>query len=160
MATSGGDNNGFETTPANAYQNGGLYAEDYDSGTSSSTSCTAASKDKHLFYNYNVTVPNGSTINGIEVRLDTWSDSAAGTPKLCVQLSWNGGSSWTTAKSTANLGTAETSYILGSPTDTWGHTWNSSELNNSNFQIRIIATSSTKNRDFFLDWVAVQIHYQ
>jgi PKD repeat protein len=55
------------------------------------TSCTGSGKDKHLFYNYAFSIPAVAMINGIEVRLDAKVDSTLASPKLCVQLSWNGG---------------------------------------------------------------------
>ena len=38
-------------------------------------------------------LPGGATVKGIEVRLDAFVDSVgSNAPKMCVQLSWNGGS--------------------------------------------------------------------
>lgn len=68
-------------------------------------------------------IPAGAAIKGIDFRLDAKVDSTSGSPKLCVQLSWNGGASWTSAKSTATLATTESTRALGSATDTWGRTW-------------------------------------
>ena len=69
-ANSGGDGNGFESSPANAHTDDALSAVDNNSGTGSSTSCTSTSKDKHRFFNYGLTFPTGVSIRGIEVRLD------------------------------------------------------------------------------------------
>jgi hypothetical protein len=91
-AQAGGDGNGYQTNPTNAYLDDGLFAVDTNSGTGTSSSCTNSSKDKHRFYNYGINIP-GTTILGIEVRLDARVDATGGSPKLCVQLSWNGGSS-------------------------------------------------------------------
>jgi hypothetical protein len=77
-----------------------------------------------------------------------------------VQLSWDGGTTWTTAKSTATLSTTEATYTLGSTSDTWGRTWTSSNFSNTNFRIRIIDVASNTSRDFFLDYAAVNITYQ
>src|ERR1051325_6026999 len=66
----GGHGDGFETTPTNAFADGGGVAFDLDSGTVGSLVCTDPARDKHDFYNYALGVPSGSTINGIEVRLD------------------------------------------------------------------------------------------
>lgn len=159
MAQTGGDNNGYQTNPANAYTNDGLFAVDTNSGTNKNTSCTATTKDKHGYYNYNLAVPGGATIDGIEVRLDAKADSAAGNPVLCVQLSWNGGLSWTTAQTTPILGTTEATYTLGGSSNNWGHTWNSNEFSNANFRVRVIMVAANTARDFSLDWVAVNVFY-
>lgn len=160
VTSSAGDNNGYQTNPANAYADDGVYAVDTNSGSGTSTSCTSTAKDKHLYYNYAFAVPAGSTINGIEVRLNGKVDSTAGSPKWCIQLSWNGGASWTTAKSTSTLTTAEASYTLGSATDTWGRAWAAGDFSDANLRLRIIMVAGSTLRDFSLDWLAVQVHYQ
>src|SRR5207247_2141049 len=105
-ADSGGDGNGFETSPSNAYSADGVYAADNNSGSGTSTSCTSSQKDRHRFYNYGFSVATGATIKGLEVRLDARADSTSGSPKMCVQLSGDGGATWTAAKSTETLGTS------------------------------------------------------
>jgi hypothetical protein len=134
-----------------------LNAVDNNSGSGTSTSCTSTAKDKHRFFNYGFSIPTGATIAGIEVRLDARADNTAGAPKMCVQLSWDGGTTWTAAKSTATLGTSMSTFTLGSPTDTWGRTWSSANLADANFRVRVIDVSSSTSRDFFLDWVAVRV---
>jgi hypothetical protein len=162
--SSAGDNNGFESNPTNAYADGGGVAQDVNSGSNTNSSCTANSKDKHDFFNYNITLPGGVTVKGIEVRLDAFVDAVGGNaPKMCVQLSWNGGANWTTAKQTPTLTTNEATYILGSAADTWGRSWTTANLSNTNFRVRVIAVasgSSATNRDFSLDWGAVRVTYQ
>ncbi len=158
--TSGsGDNNGYEVNPGNAFADDGLYAVDNNSGTGTSTSCTSTAKDKHRFYNYDFGIPDGATIQGIEVLLNARVDSTTGSPKICVQLSWDGGVTWTTAKSSATLSTSETTYILGGVTDTWGRTWASGDFSDANFRVRLADVSNSTSRDFSLDRVAVRVRY-
>ena len=161
VASGAGDNNGFQTTPSNAYGFAdGLFAVDPNSGTNTNTSCTNAGKDKHNYYNYNFIVPSGVAIRGIEVRLRARVDSAANSPSMCVQLSWSGGASWTTALSTTTLSTVTTTYILGGATNTWARTWTVGDFSNANFRVRIIDVASSTARAFSLDGVAVQVTYQ
>jgi hypothetical protein len=160
VAHSGGDGNGFETDPTNAYTDNGSSAVDFNSGTTTNTSCANAGKDSHRFYDYNFSLPGGSTITGIEVRLDAKVESAAGSPKMCVLLSWDGGATWTIAKSTVTLGTAEATYILGSQADTWGRTWSTADFSSSNFRVRVVNVARVTERDFLLDWIAVRVYYQ
>jgi hypothetical protein len=160
VTSSAGDKNGFESNPANAHADDGLFAVDNNSGTGTGTSCTGSGKDKHLFYGYNFSIPAGATIKGIEVRLDAKVDLTSGSPKLCVQLSWNGGSSWTSAKRTSGLTTSEATYVLGSPSDLWGRSWTAENFGNTSFRARVISVASNTSRDFSLDWVAVRVTYQ
>ena len=56
-ATTGGDNNGFETNPANAYTD----------GAGNATNSNGAG-DRHIYYGYNFSgIPSGDIIDGIEV---------------------------------------------------------------------------------------------
>jgi hypothetical protein len=160
VTVNAGDNNGFQTTSANAYANDGLFAVDTNSGTGTGTSCTGSGKDKHTYYNYGVNLPSGASIKGIEVRLDARVDATAGNPRMCVQLSWDGGTTWTAAKTTASLTTAEATYVLGGAADTWGRAWTVANLSDTSLRTRIINIASNTNRDFSLDWAAVQVTYQ
>jgi len=162
QTSSAGDNNGFEIGSLNAQTDGGGAAQDVNSGTNSNSSCTDKSKDKHRFYDFNINLPGGATVKGIEVRLDAFADSTSSAPKMCVQLSWDGGTTWTTAKQTPTLTTSEATYILGSPVDTWGRTWTAANFLNSNFRVRVIdiaSSSGATSRDFSLDWIVVRLSY-
>lgn len=159
--TSGsGDNNGYETTPANAYFDDAAVAIDLNSGTGTNTSCTNNKKDRHLFYNYNFSIPTSAVIQGIEVRLDARADSTVGSPKICIQISWDGGATWTAAKSTTTLAATEATYVLGSPSDLWGRSWSLTNFTNTSFRIRVTDVASDTARDFYLDYIAVNVTYQ
>ena len=159
VTSSSGDNDGFETNPTYGFGDSTLYAEDNNSGTNTSTSCTDSGKDRHLYYDYGFSVLSGSTIDGIEVRLDAWADSTSGSPFMCVELSWDGGTSWTAAKTTATLGTSQQTFVLGSASDTWGRTWSPTEFADANLRVRITNVASSTSRDFRLDWVPVRLTY-
>lgn len=156
---SGGDGNGFDSNPTRAYSDNNSFAVDTNSGNGAGTNCTGSDKDKHRFYNYGFSLPTGANINGIEVRLDAKVDSVAGGPSMCVQLSWNGGTTWTAAKQTTNLTTGEVSYTLGGASDNWGRTWSDTELSNTNFRLRVIDVATDITRDFSLDWAGVKVYY-
>jgi len=156
--TSTGDGNGFEVSPSNA--DDGVFAVDINSGNRSSRSCTSSRRDRHDFYDYGLSVPGGSLITGIEVRLDALVDKTSRNPTLCVQLSWDGGNTWTTAQQTPDLTTSEATYLLGGSVDTWGRTWTEGDLSDANFRLRVGTTARSRQRDFSLDWVAVQVHHR
>jgi hypothetical protein len=145
---------------ANAYADDAVFAVDTNSGTNTNTSCTNSGKDKHSYATYNINLPASAVIQGIQVRLDARADSASGAPKICVQLSWDNGATWTAAKSTTNLSATEARYTLGSSSDTWGRAWTPTNLSNSTFRVRVINVSSSTSRDFFLDTVAVNVTYR
>jgi hypothetical protein len=155
---SGGDGNGYELGPANARTVDGIFATDANSGTGTSTSCTNSGKDRHRFLDFGITIPDGSAIAGIEVRLDARADSTSGSPRICVQLSSDGGATWTAAKATGTLGTGPRTFVLGSTTDTWGRTWTAANLTDANFRVRVVNVAGSTSRDFFLDGIAVRPH--
>jgi hypothetical protein len=160
QTSSAGDNNGYQSGPANAYANDSSVAADTNSGTNTSTSCTSTGKDQHRYHNYNFNIPATALIQGIQVRLDARADATNGSPKICLQLSWNGGTTWTTARPTTTLSTTETTYTLGSISDTWGRTWTPDNFSNANFRLRVIDVSGNTSRDFFLDYLAVNVTYR
>lgn len=155
---SGGDGNGFQSNPVNAFADDAAVATDTNSGNGTSTSCTNSRKDRHQFYDFGFAMPDGAAIAGLEVRLDARADSTAGSPRMCVQLSWDGGRTWTAPKATGTLGTNLATFTLGGATDTWGRAWSAADLTNANFRLRVINVAGSTSRDFILDWVAVQPH--
>jgi len=147
-ADTGGDGDGFEVSPANAFADDASFASNVD-----------GSGDQHRYYGYGITIPAGRTIFGIEVRLDWWLATTNDDNLLAVELSWDGGSSWTTAKSDLVESASERTVVLGSSGDTWGRTWSTDELANGNFLVRITAVS-TGVQAFHLDWAAVNVYYE
>jgi subtilisin family serine protease len=156
-----GDNNGFQTNPGNAYTSNNAHAVDTDSGASTSSAYTDAGKDRHLFYNYSFGLPSGATVLGIEVRLEAKVDNTSGAPAMYVQLSWDGGGSWTAAKATATLKKSDTVYTLGSASDLWGRpAWTDLDFSNTSFRVRVTNVATNTSRDFSLDQIAVRVTYR
>jgi hypothetical protein len=161
VAVATGDLNGFEVTPDLACADGSGNAVDMDSGTTTSTSCSDAGKDRHIFHDYNVNIPAGATIEGISVRLDAWVDSSSGTRRLCAELSSDGGLTWTAPLQTSNLSTSpSSSQTLGSNSELWGRSWTPADFANGNFRLRLTSVGSSNSRDFRLDWASIDVHYQ
>lgn len=154
----GGDANGFEVDRPNMFADDGLFAASMDTGTNTSITCNGPLEDNHHFMNFDFAIPANLTIDGLEIRLDSWADDLAGAPQLCVQFSWNNGRGWSTIR-TVQLTTTETTYMIGSPTDDWGFDFVPAHLSNGNFRIRVILDATNADRDFFLDYLAVRVHY-
>jgi thermitase len=157
--SSGGDGNGFETSAAEACENGGSTATDRNSGTSGSTSCSSSARDRHVYYSFGLNVAGDAEIRGLEVRLDARASSTLSSPRLCVELSGDGGVSWTSAKQSSALSSSERTFTLGSAADLWGRSWTPGQVNGSNLRVRITMTASDAERDFYLDYVAVNVWY-
>ena len=150
-ADTGGDGDGFELNPTNAFADAAAFATNDNGGG-----------DRHRFYDYSISVPAGATIDGIEVRVDWWLDRTNGTNSMSVELSWDGGSTWTVAKTDTIESDTEHTTVLGGSAESWGRTWAPSELNDPSFRVRVTSNASgggSQNRDFFLDWVAVKVYF-
>jgi hypothetical protein len=147
-ADTGGDGDGFEWNPTNAFADGGWFAANYD-----------GAGDRHRYYTYGVSIPAGCSVSGIEVRLDWWLDSTFGTSSMSVELSWDGGATWTAAKTDGTETTFEHTAVLGGSTDTWGRSWTAAQLSDGNFRVRVTSNSDSGFRDFFLDWVPLKVYY-
>jgi hypothetical protein len=160
-ADTGGDNNGYETTPGNACADDTLTATDANTGTNFNTTCANTGKDRHRFWDFNLGIPTTVTsIDGIQVRVDSGMNNNGGTNNLCVDLSWNGGATWTAAKSYDMAVSTISTYNLGGATDTWGRTWTGANFSNANFQVRITDASSQPNKNYLLEYLAIQVTYK
>ena len=93
------------------------------------------------------------------MKLNSRVDSTTGSPRFCVQLSWNAGASWTTAITSATLSTNETVYTVGGVTNTWGRAWSNTDFSDANFRLRLVMVASNNSRDYSLDWVGVQVRH-
>ena len=160
-ADTGGDGNGYETATANACADDATMATDASTGTAArSTVCTNAANDRHRFRDFTLGLPGSVTlVNGIQVRADVGMNNNGGTSQLCVELSWDGGTSWTTAKVLTLSGAAEATYLYGGASDTWGRAWTAPELTNATFRVRLTDATNQPNKDYRLDFLAVQVTY-
>jgi hypothetical protein len=137
--------------------------------------CGAHSSPFTFYSDFNLDVPSSGAVKGLAVLLDDAYVDYARDPSTSswqVELSWNGGSTWTAPKSTGNLPTwsrfASTSqdFTLGGGSDDWGHDWSGSEFSNVGFRLRIqgcttgpLVSDTSTGVDTFLDSVAVKVFY-
>lgn len=83
-------------------------------------------------------------------------------PFTCTQLSWNGGTDWTTAKQSLLTSADPTPYYFGNSTDDWGRTWTYSDFTNATFRVRVAngdTDNSNDSTNFSLDWIPVRVYY-
>jgi hypothetical protein len=132
------------TNGANAYDSDGVYA----------TAATNGLRQDYTGFAFNVA--GGNTIQGIAVKLDASGTTATGT--IDVSISWDGGSSYTTAKATPTLSGTDIVYTVGGNTDLWGRAWTPTEFSPANFRFRVTAepTGNTIN----LDALEVRVYHQ
>jgi len=147
-ADTGGDGNGFEVTPTNAFADDGSPARNAN-----------GAGDRHRFYGYGLSVPSGCAVKGLEVLLDWKLGNTQGTSSMSVELSSDGGATWTVAKTdTVETGSFHQT-TLGDPADLWGRSWAPADVGNGGFRVRVRCDSTATGKDFFLDWVPVRVTY-
>ena len=128
--------------PGNALADGGGYA----------TFHTTAEHDFAIYAGFNFSIPAGSTITAITVRLDAWNEPEPyNFAYFSVAISPDG-SDWYSAPS-IHPALTETTYEIGN--DLWGHAWTAGELN-GNFQVHVQDSGFGYG---YLDWVSVKVTY-
>jgi hypothetical protein len=155
-----GHNDGYETNAANGCGLDGAVAVDAGSGTDDALTCADAGKDRHRFWGYALGLPSSVTsIDGIEVDLTAGLSNGGRTSMLCVELSWDGGTSWTVPHYVAMPRSAITTYVFGGPAVTWGHVWTLGELDPATFVMRVTDVTNHPKKDFLLDAAQVEVTY-
>lgn len=149
------------SSSGNAYSNDNAYA---------SASANNAATQWGTF-GFDGTLPSNTTsVNGITVNLKDLFLTGSGTSTNCqvwAELSWNAGSSWSTAQLTNALNTTNTAdYVVGSSSSTagWGgHVWSRSDLLNASFRVRLTWLNNTAScastRAVSLDQLQVTAYY-
>ena len=139
-ATIGNETGYFWPTTQSGSWNSPNLAYDQTDGTYAST--TAATTQTYSIFNFGI--PAGNRVNGVAVKLEVSGTTAAGT--IDTALSWDGGTSWTTAKTTPTLTTTDTVRTLGGASDTWGRAsgaWIVSHFDTANFRLRLTGAPSS-----------------
>ena len=110
--------------------------------------------------NYSFGLPSGATIDGIEVNTEFSTSSGSATATLQISLSWDNGTTYTTAKSDTQTGTtADKNSTMGGSTDTWGRTWTDTEFANGTFLLKVEGKSSKMANSCRLDFLQIKVYY-
>jgi uncharacterized repeat protein (TIGR01451 family) len=136
----------------------------WDSATNAYTNNNSNARDDpgdvQRYCGYGFSIPSDATIDGIVVELeDAHYINALGsdTGAIAVELSWDGGTTWTSTGISQGLSSSEQDYNLGGSSNLWGHAWTVSEIN-SNLCVRLTAPN-TNNREVELDWLPVTVYF-
>jgi len=124
----------------------GAYA---DGGTSASIT-SAKPSTSQIYSGYGFNHPSDTIIDKVRIRYDA---KTAGNEQIRVQVSWDGGTTWS-AQQTTTLTTTETTYWYDVTTAT---TWDLTKLNNTNFRVRVDAYTAGAASAVYLDWIPVEV---
>jgi len=125
--TSTGETANDWTNPTNAYSSDNTYA------------VSAIAGYEQDYYDFTIPdIPNDATITGIEVACEGKSSSSGNDVLIKIFTSWDGGSTWGEVSPQWWAGTSDQTITFGSSSELWEHTpWTETELNNTNFRIKI-----------------------
>ncbi len=159
--------NAFTTAPSTGFKSPSATGEDYNQWVSPSNAfssdnayaTTARNGWQQDWYNFTFGVPGAATILGIEVSIEGQDPDLSGNG-TDVELSWDGGISYTTTGKGASWpGASDVTNTFGGWTDTWGRTWSDSELGNANFRLRLTKTGVDLD-EFRADHIQVKVYYK
>lgn len=109
----------------------------------------------HTYGGYGIGLPADSEIVGIEVRLRVQKHASANC-YLHVELSWDGGVSWTaTGYRSGFTAGSWWEHVVGGAADVWGRSWSPGEVGDGALRVQLRAENAVR-----LDWVAVKVHYR
>lgn len=117
--------------------------------------------DNQGYRNFGFSGLSGSTINGIEIKLEARQEGT--TCELQVRLSGNNGSNHTNRKTLVPTN-SDTILTYGGASDLWDDSWSANNFTDANFKVEIRYNDpgngcSNNNDDIFVDHVQAKIHY-
>lgn len=117
--------------------------------------------DTMAVYDFGLAPISGNNIDGIEVMAEWLATGTNGMiSQLNIRLSFNGGTTWTGAKAqTRDPEFGESQSTSGGASDTWGRSWTTSELTNTNFRVGLIyAAEDEAANTIGVDYLTVKVH--
>lgn len=127
--------------------------------TSNDTYSTSAANqtDYQRWRGFGFSIPTGATINGVEVTIEGKNNGATANG-LRVGISGNSGSSYSSAKTTTDFTSTDTTKTLGDSSDLWGLSLTPSSFNSDAFYLR--AQLSTNSSDLVdVDHIQAKVYY-
>lgn len=112
------------TNPTRAYASDNSYATDATNG------------HQQGYGTFGLVVPAGSYPAGVEVNVEAKSSDNNGC-QVGVELSSNGGTSFTNTGTLASLSNSDNTYTLGGTANLWGRTWVPSDFADGKFVVRL-----------------------
>jgi Tfp pilus assembly protein PilX len=141
------------TSSTNVFSNNGVYATASPAGFAQTANLDVTG--------FGFSIPAGATINGIDVDIDRKASATSSIEDFDVYVLKNGSATGITDHaSTTDWTTTDSTRSYGNSTDLWGTTWTVSDINASNFGVRLKATNLTStSKTASVDWVQVTVFY-
>ena len=110
--------------------------------------------------NYGVSLPSGSTIDGVEVRIEAADSGGVGSPGIInfVALLDNGSLLGTAKNPGTSVTTTDAFYTFGNSGDTWSASLTESKVEETTFGA-FMQMSSTGSNNHRVDVIQINVHY-
>jgi len=112
--------------------------------------------------NFGLSIPSGDTVRGIEVKVESLTDSS-GYHDLAIAVSKDNGSTWFAEKTIRyeDFDSVDGTKLAGHARSLWGLSWSPADLANANFKVkvRLAGRESTGVDDLGIDHIAVKVFY-
>ena len=128
------------TNPSNAFTEGGGFTGNIFNG------------DEQDYSSFNFGLPSNAIIGGIEFGF-AGGGTISPPPTLSMRLSWDSGTSFTTAR-TNNFGGGYVEVTNGGTGDSWGHSWTATQINNL-----FVLLENTGSGVGALDYLRIRVTY-
>jgi hypothetical protein len=89
----------------------------------------------HDWHGFGFALSSATSVVGIEAEVELNTSNPTGT--FGIELSWNGGTSYTRTGAEAPLLVSDRYWPFGGSTDGWGHLWRADELRDATFRVRL-----------------------
>ncbi len=152
---------GFKTTGAVVFDGDWVNLTTTRINTSDNSRATTPKTtfDPATLNNYAFGIPSGATIDGIEVQCE-FNSGGGRTATIQFTLSWDNGTTYTSAKSDTVTGASDETRTYGGATDTWGRSWTSSEFADGTFLAKMEGMlSAGGGGGCAVDWMAIKVYY-
>lgn len=161
-ATTTGSGFGAWSSPNAALTDGGGSALGYTGNYSAFSPTTGILK----ISNFDLSIPSGATIDGIEVFVDAYySNGLRPVHDYRVQLYIDGSAQGNNKATLVDFTTTEATRTYGGATDKWGLTTplTATNLNSSSFGVEFVGegnfSGSTQTGYLYVDWLRIKVYY-
>jgi len=128
----------------------------------SKTTYSSVGDPEGLLAGFTFGVPtNAQSIDGVLVQIVARESNPTVNGYLSTYLSWDDGTSYTSARrspDTGELPTIDTPYSEGGVADTWGHSWTIDEIN-GHFKVKVIGHNERSGKNIEIDQIIVTVYY-
>lgn len=109
---------------------------------------------------YGFSIPTGAVIDGITAKVDRVSGSPNADPiDVEHKLMKSGGTVGTSQTASAAWSSTQTVANFGGTTNLWGTTWSVTDVNDSNFGLSAVVTSTKNNTGADIDSIVIDVTY-